>query len=602
MRRRRAGFLGWPEKGEKVRSNWVRMGVEILEVRELLASLQVLGGGGISGVASLDQGVDRGFFPLGTPMAPPATLAREGSAHADIDAAPPWLVSGSSTWAVAVAVGLDGDSGVQRGSMHSSVGTSLGDDPGDFITLSVAPNTGTGDKVGDPASVALSVTGWDELGVNGDVELDYDAGNGPVVLLSKNTIPADASSHSATASFAVNVGQSFRIRMIADGSGTQGTTVGFASLHLTVSVLLSPQPDLAPTPLSWDTAHGGLNFGYVVNNEPLTTDASLALYWATGTTPDTIIDRNNPIFTYAITTPDQKTVGLHPQGTSPPIHVPDQNLSNYSTVLDTQPGPHQGITRAMDLLLLAEPGDKVSVVPLATIDFGPNFKSVLNDINANGTETETRVLNAALFVGVKNLANFLVAHNLITSFSFGSGLRTREQAHQWSTAYSIFTHPTSALLANLRRLPNGQDLDGIQWYSAAWEQGLRQNRQGQIVAADQSVLWARIRAHDAIYLVNPGAPSTQAAEGYLAGSSRRLPNTFSRGVSLHVMGSAIDASINWLSGAPFVNPAPPGQTERITNGQNHDKAANALIARYGLKRSVDSEGWHFELKNANGPL
>src|SRR5262249_42582556 len=47
------------------------------------------------------------------------------------------------------------------------------------------------------------------------------------------------------------------------------------------------QPDLIATSLAWNTAQGGVDFGYSVKNAALTPDTTVALYWASGTTFDT---------------------------------------------------------------------------------------------------------------------------------------------------------------------------------------------------------------------------------------------------------------------------------------------------------------------------
>ena len=48
-------------------------------------------------------------------------------------------------------------------------------------------------------------------------------------------------------------------------------------------------PDLVATSLAWDTAQGGVDFSYAVEGSDLTQDTTAALYWASGTTPDTRI-------------------------------------------------------------------------------------------------------------------------------------------------------------------------------------------------------------------------------------------------------------------------------------------------------------------------
>ena len=51
-----------------------------------------------------------------------------------------------------------------------------------------------------------------------------------------------------------------------------------------------PEPDLVATSLTWNTAQGGVDFGYQVNDAALPQDTTAALYWASGTTQDTILE------------------------------------------------------------------------------------------------------------------------------------------------------------------------------------------------------------------------------------------------------------------------------------------------------------------------
>lgn len=81
---------------------------------------------------------------------------------------------------------------------------------------------------------------------------------------------------------------------------------------LTVGV--DAQPDLTPTSLTWNTAQGGIDFGYKVSVAQLAQDTTAMLYWATGTTIDTILETATTPITIPETTPvDQvQTVHLSP--------------------------------------------------------------------------------------------------------------------------------------------------------------------------------------------------------------------------------------------------------------------------------------------------
>jgi hypothetical protein len=78
-------------------------------------------------------------------------------------------------------------------------------------------------------------------------------------------------------------------------------------------------PDLVATSLTWSTTQGGVDFGYQVNTVPLPQDTSAALYWASGTTEDTILE---PAAT-PVTIPSTTPVG-QPQT----IHMDQQDLQS----------------------------------------------------------------------------------------------------------------------------------------------------------------------------------------------------------------------------------------------------------------------------------
>jgi hypothetical protein len=73
-------------------------------------------------------------------------------------------------------------------------------------------------------------------------------------------------------------------------------------------------PDLAPTSLTWDTTQGGANFAYKVTGATLPQDTTAMLYWASGTTTDTILEPATTPIPIPHTTPlDQiQTVHLAP--------------------------------------------------------------------------------------------------------------------------------------------------------------------------------------------------------------------------------------------------------------------------------------------------
>jgi hypothetical protein len=72
--------------------------------------------------------------------------------------------------------------------------------------------------------------------------------------------------------------------------------------------------DIAATKLEWNTAQGSVDFSYKVSGEALPKDTTAMLYWASGTTPDTILEPATTPIPIPHTTPlDQiQTVHLAP--------------------------------------------------------------------------------------------------------------------------------------------------------------------------------------------------------------------------------------------------------------------------------------------------
>ena len=61
------------------------------------------------------------------------------------------------------------------------------------------------------------------------------------------------------------------------------------STSLVISWKHEPRPDLSATDLTWDDEKRGVDFGYRVVGADLPADATVALYWAGGTTEDSIL-------------------------------------------------------------------------------------------------------------------------------------------------------------------------------------------------------------------------------------------------------------------------------------------------------------------------
>jgi len=105
--------------------------------------------------------------------------------------------------------------------------------------------------------------------------------------------------------------------------------------------VVSQQPDLAATSLTWDTAQGGVDFGYSVKDAALTQDTKAALYWASGTTFDTVL--GGPVYDTTIE---------HPVGDYGPFYVPNSVLVASSPTHTPPPG-------ASHLLLVVNPDKSV---------------------------------------------------------------------------------------------------------------------------------------------------------------------------------------------------------------------------------------------------
>lgn len=94
-------------------------------------------------------------------------------------------------------------------------------------------------------------------------------------------------------------------------------------------------PDLAATPPTWNTADGGVDFGFTISRADLPHPPDIALYWASETTADTIM--GNPI--------GSPTASKTTQGSSESFHVSPGDLGT----------PPQGAKYLLDVV--NPPGD-----------------------------------------------------------------------------------------------------------------------------------------------------------------------------------------------------------------------------------------------------
>jgi hypothetical protein len=84
--------------------------------------------------------------------------------------------------------------------------------------------------------------------------------------------------------------------------------------HLIVRATPNSLLDIVPTSLVWNTTQGGVDFSYKVKGPALTQDTTAQLYWASGTTTDTILEPATTPITISQFTPldQEQTVHLTP--------------------------------------------------------------------------------------------------------------------------------------------------------------------------------------------------------------------------------------------------------------------------------------------------
>lgn len=335
-------------------------GLEPLEGRALLASFEIAGSGGISGVASVDSRSDTDFVSLGTsPIAlePPLVDVNMDLADGGLGGAASGKLSyqfqaddqaGTATATLTLAAFAQShpSDDTSAGEVESELGTSLGGNPGEWITVDVTP-TGS-EEPGDPVLIELegvgTGSGVGHPGVDSRWEILYDAGDGQgeQVLVAGNHPGGSALVYgSRNVQLASRVGESLRLRIDASSRGqAQGQPMaqianGTAAVRLTLKVRPAPRPDLVVTALSWNPKQGGVDFRYEVKDAELTADATIALYWAKGAV---LSASSKPIQTWAVS----RKVGSYG-----PFNVPGRLLGE----------PPAGATH---LLMVIDPGKKVA--------------------------------------------------------------------------------------------------------------------------------------------------------------------------------------------------------------------------------------------------
>jgi hypothetical protein len=226
------GFAGRRDSGgtRPRRAGRLPLRIEQLEGRTLLAALKITTGQG-SGIADASGQIDKKSLPLGSAAISPSAQNAYNLAHAQLSD------SDSSTTAEA-GVGFtyqpsSGGGGTASAGLviqfltvattafptgpttvDAEGGTSLGGNPGDFITVEIEP--GDGEHAGDPVQVTLAANAVVTPGgipqLISQYQVRYNSGTGDTDLLSGQ--PVDTSKQTSdfrSAVFATAIGQTFTV-------------------------------------------------------------------------------------------------------------------------------------------------------------------------------------------------------------------------------------------------------------------------------------------------------------------------------------------------------------------------------------------------------
>ena len=277
----------------------------------MLATLQV-NGGGISAIASVGDQSDNNYVQLGDQTVPSDSSNPFVSVNPNFE---DWDLGGlgtgyvnyqltqdDSTSSATMQLGIEGfaqsydpaDEGTSPAEVETRIGTSVGDNPGDWMVIDVV---GTGDEQdGDPVQVQLSASGSaggaGDSGVATDyqVQVDPGDGSGEQTLFSDSSPGGDNSQvqDSQDLTFDSAVGDSFQVLMNSDTkgqvSGTDSGGNGDGDLSLSITVTPTPKPDYVAGSLVGNPLTEGVTYSYQLtgSNLPDGQQASLELDWATG--------------------------------------------------------------------------------------------------------------------------------------------------------------------------------------------------------------------------------------------------------------------------------------------------------------------------------
>jgi hypothetical protein len=175
---------------------------------------------------------------------------------------------------------------------------------------------------------------------------------------------------------------------VADGINNSGSIVGRYVDATGGHAFLATASSLTVTGLKWNTKDGGVDFQYQIQGTDLSKATTVALYWASGTTFDTVI--GNPIMSVTTQTAP---------GTYGPIHVTPAQLGKV-------PAGAKYLLAVADPKNVVEAADapgKVASLPLpdltvTSIQWHPDFKTkwMSDPTNAGGVTFTYKISGADL--------------------------------------------------------------------------------------------------------------------------------------------------------------------------------------------------------------
>jgi hypothetical protein len=371
--------------------------------------------------------------------------------------------------------------------------------------------------------------------------------------------------------FAPLDGETLTIRIDSGNLDQESWNVGIDN------VVFSQQAAARATSIQWHATRDAVQVSYEVLGKETLTSLELALYWTSGAGAQA--ERLGPaVVTRTVTRAADLTPGAHT------LTIPTSEFASDAPFTTNPIGlqaTHLQLHVGPDESDEEPPAEAIKDLALKRIIVGAGFQTQVGDAT----------LDAGLMERFAKFASHLISRNYVSNdITLNDGVRDPEQAHRWSTTYSILNDKIS--LATLQGLPDGRDEDGNLWYDPAWLEGLPRKANGALTAAGRKQLWAKIKdnARD-VSSDRGGNYAKPAAEGY--DDSRRAPNNYPK-VSKHCRGFAIDATVPWRVGAKVGN-------STLGNGKAGDNVAKGLVAQFSLLRPLleiqpvkKQEWWHYQ--------